>query len=242
MKIAVLADIHGNIVALDAVLSILDAERPDRVVCLGDVAAKGPAPVQVIDRIIDRNWTFIMGNTDEWMVRPTEEEPTSERERKLIESALWGYEQLSEMQRAFVASFRPNAALDIGGGQLLCYHGSPDSNVTSILPDSPEAELDALLGPFPARVYAGAHTHVRMLRPHHNALVINPGSVGMAAATRPGGGERLVPRAEFTLIEVDERGKRVDFRDVALDQDALVASVRASTTPDADWWIEGWSR
>ena len=73
MKIALIADIHGNIVALDAVLAVIEAERPDRVVCLGDVAAKGPAPALVIDRLIERDWIFIMGNTDEWLLRPIAE-------------------------------------------------------------------------------------------------------------------------------------------------------------------------
>jgi len=241
MKIAVVADIHGNIVALDAVLAAIELERPDRVVCLGDVAAKGPAPGQVIDRLIDLEWTFIMGNTDEWMIRRTDDEPRNERERLQIASALWGFDQLDQQQRAFVATFRPNAAVDLGAGQLLCYHGLPDSNVTTVLPETPAAELDRLLNPWPARIYAGAHTHVRMLRPHHASLVINPGSVGMAPASQHGGGDHLVAHAEFAFIEISEVGTRVDFRTLDLDRAALVASVRTTTTPDADWWIEGWS-
>ena len=242
VKIALIADIHGNIVALDAVLAAIDAERPDRVVCLGDVAAKGPAPAEVVQRLIDRDWTFIMGNTDEWMIRRIGETPENERERKVIESALWGYDQLNDRQRAFIAAFRPNAAIDLGSGQLLCYHGAPDSNVVSILPETPVDELDRRLSPWPAAIYAGAHTHMRMLRPHHASLVINPGSAGMATAIRPGGGERLVAHAEFAVIETGESGDRVDFRTIELDRAALVESMRASSTPDADWWIDGWSR
>jgi predicted phosphodiesterase len=242
MKIAVIADIHGNIVALEAVLAAIDAERPDRVVCLGDVAAKGPAPAQVVDCLIDRDWTFIMGNTDEWMIRPIEEKPKNERERLLVESALWGYKQLDERQRAFIAAFRPNAAIDLGGGQLLCYHGSPDSNVTAILPETPTAELDRLLNPWPARIYAGAHTHTRMLRPHHASLVINPGSVGMASAIRPNGEDHLVTHAEYAVIETDQSETHIDFRTIELDRAALVASVEASSSPDAAWWLDGWSR
>ena len=240
MKIALVADIHGNIVALERVLAILDEERPDQVVCLGDVAAKGPAPREVVERLMTRSWLFIMGNTDEWMIRPIAETPTNERERKLIESALWGYEQLSDEQRAFIAAFRPNAAIETPAGPLLCYHGSPESNVTGILPESPQIDVDALLNAWPAAIYAGAHTHVRMLRPHYGAVAINPGSVGMATGVRPGG-EHLLTRAEFVMLELTEAGAGIGFREVALDPAALVASVRASTTPDAEWWIEGWS-
>ena len=242
MKIALVADIHGNIVALDAVLAALEVEQPDRVVCLGDVAAKGPAPAQVVDRLIERDWIFIMGNTDEWMLRPIDETPATERDRLLIASALWGFDQLDDRQRAFIAAFRPNAAVELGGGQLLGYHGSPDSNVTSILPETSAAELDLLLNPWPARIYAGAHTHVRMLRPLHASLVINPGSIGMASATSPYGGEHLAAQAEFALVQADAAGMRVEFRTLDLDRTALIESVRRSATPDAAWWIEGWSR
>jgi predicted phosphodiesterase len=241
MKIALVADIHGNVVALDRVLAILDEELPDQIVCLGDVAAKGPAPREVVERLMARDWIFIMGNTDEWMIRPIAETPTDERERKLIESALWGYEQLNEEQRAFIAAFRPSAAIETAAGPLLCYHGSPESNVIGILPDSPQAEVDALLNPWPAAIYAGAHTHIRMLRPHYGAVAINPGSAGMATGVRSNG-EHLLTRAEFAILEIMDAGARIDFREVALDPAALVASVRASTTPDAEWWIEGWSR
>jgi hypothetical protein len=80
-----------------------------------------------------------------------------------------------------------------------------------------------------------------MLRPHYGAVAINPGSAGMSTGVRPGG-EHLLTRAEFAMLDVSADGVHIDFRDVALDAAALVASVRASATPDAEWWIEGWSR
>ena len=124
---------------------------------------------------------------------------------------------------------------------MLGYHGSPDSNVTSILPQTPAAELARLLNPWPALVYAGAHTHVRMLRPHQASLVVNPGSVGMASAIRPNGEDHLIAQVEFAILEADAGGIRVDFRAIELDRAALVDSARSSRNPDAGWWAESWS-
>ena len=48
MRIAIISDIHGNLVALDAVLDDIARARVDRIVCLGDVAAFGPQPAEVV--------------------------------------------------------------------------------------------------------------------------------------------------------------------------------------------------
>ena len=63
-KIAILADIHGNLPALDAVLAQIDAEGIERVVCLGDVATLGPQPREVIARVRALGCPVVMGNTD----------------------------------------------------------------------------------------------------------------------------------------------------------------------------------
>src|SRR6185437_2510370 len=63
-KIAILADIHGNLPALDAVLAQIDAEGIERVVCLCDVATLGPQPREVIARVRALGCPVDMGNTD----------------------------------------------------------------------------------------------------------------------------------------------------------------------------------
>jgi predicted phosphodiesterase len=67
MRIALLADIHGNLSALEAVLAALQAEAVDQLICLGDVAAVGPQPHEVIGRLRDVGCPAVKGNTDAWL-------------------------------------------------------------------------------------------------------------------------------------------------------------------------------
>src|SRR5215211_3263193 len=163
--IAIISDIHANVVALDTVLADFDEIAPDQVVCLGDVAATGPAPSQVIARLRSRDWRFVRGNCDDAMVHyaaGTVDPP--EDEHAGIDA--WCTAQLSADEIAFIAAFEPVVALDAGGVAICCYHGSPKSNLDEIRPDTAESELSSCFVGHNARVFAGGHTHIQMARRH----------------------------------------------------------------------------
>jgi Icc-related predicted phosphoesterase len=65
MRIAIVSDIHGNLPALEAVITDLGAIRPNLVLHGGDLALGGPHPVEVVDRIRQLGWPSVLGNTDE---------------------------------------------------------------------------------------------------------------------------------------------------------------------------------
>ncbi|NIW96181.1 MAG: hypothetical protein GWN20_25895, partial [Phycisphaerae bacterium] len=70
MRLAIISDIHGNLIALEAVLAVLAQEEIDQMVCLGDVAATGPQPHETIARLRELNCPVVMGNTDDWLLNP----------------------------------------------------------------------------------------------------------------------------------------------------------------------------
>ena len=59
MKLAIISDVHGNLIALDTVLAELEADRVDQILCLGDLAVLGPQPNEVIARIREREITTV---------------------------------------------------------------------------------------------------------------------------------------------------------------------------------------
>ncbi|HEX5442031.1 MAG TPA: metallophosphoesterase family protein, partial [Ktedonobacterales bacterium] len=73
-KIAIIADIHGNLPALEAVLAAVAAEGVERIVCLGDVATLGPQPREVIARLRTLGCPVVMGNTDAILLAPQPDE------------------------------------------------------------------------------------------------------------------------------------------------------------------------
>lgn len=241
MRIALVSDIHGNSIALDAVLADLTAEALDRVICLGDVALDGPDPRGVIARLRGLGWPVVMGNTDQWLLHPKPGAGADDEGSESAEIERWGAAQLAEGDRAYLASFAPTVSVDLGGGRsLLCYHGAPASNTTRILPTTPEQELDARFAAWPAALYAGGHTHEAMVRRHRRALVVNPGRAGLPNEIGPDGGVRHPAWAEYGLVTVDGDEVRVELRRRPIDLPSLAAAARASGMPHVEWWIDGW--
>ncbi|MBI3286567.1 MAG: metallophosphoesterase family protein [Chloroflexi bacterium] len=78
MRVAIFSDIHGNLVALEAILAEIERERVDQMICLGDVAATGPQPAETLHRLRELNCPVVMGNTDARFLNPQPFEATVE--------------------------------------------------------------------------------------------------------------------------------------------------------------------
>lgn len=147
MKIALIADIHGNLSAFDAVLEAIEAEHLDQIVCLGDVAATGPQPREVIDRLRSLACPVVMGNADAELLSPAApDDSTSDDMRRFLDMSAWAAAQLDEADRAFLASFQATVTIDLGeAGRLLCCHGSPRSYDDIIRANTPDEDLEPML-------------------------------------------------------------------------------------------------
>jgi hypothetical protein len=119
--VALIADIHGNLAALEAVLDTLAHEGPDQIVCLGDVAATGPQPHEVLDRLRRLGCPVVMGNADAELLDPDRAEPEAEEDaRNILDISRWGASQLDAADRAFIASFRPTVDIALANGESRC--------------------------------------------------------------------------------------------------------------------------
>jgi putative phosphoesterase len=244
LTIALVADIHGNLAAFDAVLDALKAEPPDQIVCLGDVAATGPQPSEVLRRLRELSCPVVMGNADAELldVAPPGSE-TDEESRRIADIDRWCAAQLGDADRAFLASFQPTVEISLGEeSRLLCCHGSPRSYDDVILATMPDEELEAMIAGHDAAIIAGGHTHIRMLRAYRGREVINPGSVGLAYQFFPDGSVRVPPWAEFAMLSQAEAGVvRADFRRVPYSRDATARAMIEREMPHAAWWAADWS-
>ena len=104
-RLALISDIHGNMLALDAVLADLDRQRPDGVVCLGDVAATGPHPHETLGRLRERGEPVLLGNADAWLLDPRDPGPDGSEDRflrQVRELDLWCADQLDKDDRAYL--------------------------------------------------------------------------------------------------------------------------------------------
>src|SRR5579859_47475 len=175
MRIAIISDSHGNCFALEAALADLRQRAVDQIICLGDTVQGGAQSAETAERLRELACPIVMGNADAWLLAEENDtaEPTSEQQREV---RAWTLSQLSADDLAFLGSFQPTIEVALEGGQrLLCFHGSPMSYDDIILPDTPEADIQRLLGAFAPAIMTGGHTHTQQVRRVGAGLFFNPG-------------------------------------------------------------------
>ncbi len=243
MKVAIISDIHGNLTALESILPAV--KEADRVVCLGDVAATGPQPKETTRFLRSAKWPCVMGNTDERLASSQPEDfkrmklPEEER-LKMVALDKWTSAQLGQPEREFLSGFKPTIKMEERHNPIFCYHGSPRSNNEQILPTTPDAELTKILAGESAKIYAGGHTHVQMVRKLGGSLVINPGSVGLPYIFDEAGGAINPAWAEYAIITSSASDLHVDLRRSKYSLSSLKESVQKSGMPDPAWWMKDW--
>ncbi len=240
MRIAVIADIHGNLTALEAVLADLEAAGIDQVVCLGDVAETGPQPHEVIERLQAFGCPVVMGNADADLLRPVHPVPADEDGRRFAEIDAWCAAQLTAEDLAYVRTFTPTIAVSLGDEtSLLCFHGSPRSNTEIIVATTSDEALAPLLAGYDAAVYAGGHTHAQFIRRYRGALLLNPGSVGLPYVLTESGAYQP-PWAEYAIVDRRAGSLELILRHIAIDSELVRRAALHNDMPHADWWASGW--
>jgi predicted phosphodiesterase len=241
VRIAFISDIHANAVALAAALDAIRREPVDRLICLGDVASDGPQPCETLRIVRELQCAVIMGNADAQLLglEPEIADPAFERFNR---ASRWCADVLEPEDRAFLASFAPRLTLDCAGTAPSLFHGSPKSFNDEIYPTTSDEVLRAFIADHPAAVHVGGHTHFQMLRRIDGSMFVNPGTIGMAYDRTRGspGHVRFGAWAEFAIVELSSSGWDVSLRRVPFEVDQLIAAIRSSGLPDADWWSSAW--
>lgn len=246
---AVIADIHGNLPALEAVLADMQRFDVNGLLCLGDVANLGPAPSATLKRLRARAAQFlgnnstgnVLGNTDDYLLRPrtlADVADPDEHTPKFLDLERWCAEQLDAEDREFIATFQPRLKLELAGLPVVAYHGSPANYDDQIRATTEDETLDAYCAGYPAGLYLGAHTHEQFARRYRASVVANPGSVGAAFVVPPGAKSgRYVPHAEYAVLQVVDGLPNIELRRVPYDPAAYREAVLASGMPHQEWWL-----
>jgi predicted phosphodiesterase len=236
MRIAVLADIHGNLLALEAVIRDLRACSPDLVVNLGDHLSGPLWAAETADLLISQTgWVHIRGNHDRRLVeqRPEEMGPSDRA----------AFEQLSATRQAWLASLAATAR--VADEVLLC-HGTPEADTEYLVEDvsggfarpAGPAEIRARLGT-PSGVILCGHSHLpQHVRLEDGTRVANPGSVGLQAYYDSGyrfphAIESGSPEARYLLLDGGGREWQAAFRVIGYDWER--AAVKADRGGRPEW-------
>jgi predicted phosphodiesterase len=177
VPLALVSDIHGSDDALAAVVAALAELGIDRAVCLGDAVQGGDQPREVLDRLAELGWPVVLGNADAFLLEVPVDSPEPLTQGHL-DKREWTLAQLEPNNLEQIRSFVPTLDVELEDGLMLrAFHGSPHSYDDVLLPDTPDAQVEHLLGGSGVDVLAGGHTHLQWTRYVDGALFVNPGSV-----------------------------------------------------------------
>jgi predicted phosphodiesterase len=232
LRIAAFSDVHGNLAALEAVLADIQQRDVDHLICLGDLAALGPYPEQVIQRIRGLGCPVALGNCDTWHQEPLPAgwQPADARQAVIYDFHVWLKDNLGPEELAYLHGLPAEPRI----GPLLGVHGSPRDIREAMLQQTPETELAAMIAGVPddVEVVVCGHTHHTMRRQIRNLLIVGAGSVGM-----PADGD---PRPCYALLERGPEGWDVQWPRPAYDVEAALAEARATTFPHLDLIGAAW--
>ncbi len=227
-RIALFSDVHGNSVALDAVLEDIEASGITEMYCLGDLVGYGPDPSGVVDRIRSLGIPTVLGNYDEGIGLGRGECGCyyATEQAQADGAASYGFTEsmLSEQGRTWLASLPEQIRLENEGVRILLAHGSPRKINEYLLPDRKDAQLARLANEAEADVVCVGHVHI----PYHRSMVDPSGAivhyVSSGSVGKPKDGD---PRAAWVELVF---GTRDDARAVAKDEAAGPAG-------DTDVWV-----
>lgn len=218
MRYALLADVHANLPALEAVLDAALAAGVERVICAGDLVGYHADPEACVDRLRAAGAVCVAGNHDRVAAGIVEPVGFGREARRAI---LWTRARLSDECRVFLASLPLARVVD---GRFLLVHGAlhpaPNADLHLSTGARVSRSLEALgTGPWGVHLAVFGHTHRAVIhasiRGEEGQLslsgsaryLLNPGSVG-----QPRDGD---PRPSFALLDVEGSSASVRFRRVA---------------------------
>jgi diadenosine tetraphosphatase ApaH/serine/threonine PP2A family protein phosphatase len=246
MRFAAIADVHGNYLALEAVLADIRAERISEIVNLGDMVS-GPLDARrTMDALMALDAVHVLGNHDRYLIdRPPEKMGSWDRP---------AHTQLEQLHLDWLRTVPKTAVFR---DQVFLCHATPSHDevywLETVLPDgtvrmsSLEAIEQHAQGIAQSLILC-AHTHLaRAVRLSDGRLIVNPGSVGSPGYRDthpfPHVVEAGTPDARYAILELAAGAWRVTFRHVPYDHETMAALARQNGQPElASALATGWIR
>ena len=212
MKLALLGDIHGNYLALQAVLAAASSSGVEKLLITGDLVGYYYAPLQVLELL--RSWDrHVVRGNHEGMLNAARIDPVflTQVDARYGTGLRTAIEQLGEQQLDELCNLPHPLELVIDDCRIMLCHGAPWDNNQYVYPDAQPELLGRCAMPEFDLVVLG-HTHYPMQKKIGKMMVVNTGSVGQPRNRQPG--------AHWTIFDTTNRN--LEFRQEQYDSSALV--------------------
>jgi len=222
MRVAVLSDIHGNLVGLDACLADLHGQGgADAIIAAGDLCLDGPKPKKVLQRLEEVGAQAIRGNTDRYLSAPGDEKFEATESAQLE----WTRHDLGEKWLSWLAELPFALRLGEDDNQLLIVHANPSNDYEHLWPDADDELLARLIGSERASAIAFGHLHLPYARIWRGKLLVNVASAGL-----PKDGDA---RAGYAILTERAGGWEVKHRRVEFDVKKVATQLADCGIPES---------
>ncbi len=223
MRVAILADIHANIFALERVEEEMQKQRVDIVLLLGDLIGYFYYPKKVLDLLDGWNCYTIRGNHEGMLKEITaNSQILSLIKDKYGSGHKIALEELSLKEQKYLIELPETRTIELEGLSILMAHGTPWDKNAYIYPDCKQDVLNGFAN-YQADIFLIGHTHYPCCYHLENSLVINPGSVGQS--------RERAGRADWVLFDTSNRSFR--FMKTDYDNSQLLTDAREIDSVDS---------
>jgi predicted phosphodiesterase len=225
--VAVITDIHANLLALEAALARIGEMGIQRAYCGGDLVGYGPQPNEVCELVRARGIPTVYGNYDYAIARDEQDcgcAYVTAHDRELgRQSVAWTLAHTTQASKDFMRGLPFDVHFDVGDASVHLVHGSPRKVNEYLFEDKAATLYERLAAAERDPVLAFGHTHKPWVRSYGRVLFVNCGSVG-----KPKDGD---PRGSFAVLRPANRGVDVGIERVDYDAKAVADQVRRVGLP-----------
>ena len=219
MKVALIADIHSNLEALNAVMKDIEKQGLKQILCLGDIVGYGANPNECCGIIREKKILSVQGNHDMNAVDMKNLDWYNEYAAPALR---WTNSKLTNENKDFLKALPKMNSVNVGGKVMLLVHGSLESPLYGyVFPKTSDSELGIMMLRSKSNILVMGHTHMPMVRRIEHGTIINPGSVGQPRDN--------IPDASYALL--DTQMTKVTIIRVKYDIDSAAKKIITAGLP-----------
>ncbi|GGF29981.1 serine/threonine protein phosphatase [Halobacillus andaensis] len=228
MRLAFIADIHGNAHALESVIEDIKERNVDQLFVLGDLSYRGLEPQRSVELVQELDAKVIKGNADAWIVRGVQEgEVPDDVIEDMNEEKDWSCSNMTSDAIRYLDDLEEEINEDFEGVHIHGFHATPEDLFEVVLPTETEETMkERLMVNDIADIYVYGHIHKPYIRHIDGKIIINTGSVGL-----PFDG---LAQPSYAIVDIEDGGVQTSIIRTSYDLEEVVEGVKSSDYPKKD--------
>jgi len=215
MLIGLISDVHSNVVALEAVLSEMDAIGVEKILHAGDIVGYNPYPNETIELFRKRKIISIRGNHERALVSGD----TSNFNWYAACALRWTSNTIGRENLVYISKLKDTEAISVDNTGIFLAHGSPNDLDEYVYPEDIEPGLLTMTS---SDILVLGHTHIQFKKQFKEGIIVNPGSVGQPRDKDPA--------SAFAILDTDTKG--IELKRIGYDLEKVIEDMRKTYLPE----------